>query len=148
MHKKFNLILMILVSSILLPSASEVVAEDAQPSATVAIETKAVAVGVGYSWGDGVLSFKGEEYTFKIKGLSVIDVGISSISAQGDVFNLEKVEDFPGTFSAAEAGVAVGGGGAGTQVMKNQNGVVMKVTSKKVGVQLKLAPEGLKVEMN
>ncbi len=147
MHKRFNLILMILVSSMLLPSASEVVAKDAQPSATVAIETKAVAVGVGYSWGDGVLSFQGEEYTFKIKGLSVIDVGISSITAEGDVFNLEKVEDFPGTFSAAEAGVAVGGG-AGTQVMKNQNGVVMRVTSKKVGVQLKLAPEGLKVEMN
>ena len=147
MRKRFNLILMILAISILLPSASEVVAEDAQPSATVAIETKAVAVGVGYSWGDGVLSFQGEEYTFKIKGLSVIDVGISSITAQGDVFNLEKVEDFPGTFSAAEAGVAVGGG-AGTQVMKNQNGVVMKVTSKKVGVQLKLSPEGLKVEMN
>ena len=147
MHKRFNPILMILVVSILLPGASKVAAEDAQPSATVAIETKAVAVGVGYSWGDGVLSFQDEEYTFKIKGLSVIDVGISSISAQGDVYNLEKVEDFPGTFSAAEAGVAVGGG-AGTQVMKNQNGVVMKVTSKKVGVQLKLAPEGLKVKMN
>ena len=147
MYKRFNLILTILVISILLPSASEVVAEDAPPSATVVIETKAVAVGVGYSWGDGVLSFQGEEYTFKIKGLSVIDVGISSITAEGDVFNLEKVEDFPGTFSAAEAGIAVGEG-AGTQVMKNQNGVVMKVTSKKVGVQLKLAPEGLKVEMN
>ena len=147
MHKRFSPILLILLVSILLPSASKVAAEDAQPSATVAIETKAVAVGVGYSWGDGVLSFQDEEYTFKIKGLSVIDVGISSISAQGDVYNLEKVEDFPGTFSAAEAGVAVGGG-AGTQVMKNQNGVVMKVTSKKVGVQLKLAPEGLKVEMN
>ena len=147
MHKRFSPILLILLVSILLPSASKVAAEDAQPSATVAIETKAVAVGVGYSWGDGVLSFQEEEYTFKIKGLSVIDVGISSISAQGDVYNLEKVEDFPGTFSAAEAGVAVGGG-AGTQVMKNQNGVVMKVTSKKVGVQLKLAPEGLKVEMN
>ena len=147
MYKGFNLILVILVISILLPSASELVAEDAQPSATVAIETKAVAVGVGYSWGDGVLSFQGEEYTFKIKGLSVIDVGTSSITAQGDVFYLEKVEDFPGTFSAAEVGVAVGEG-AGTQVMKNQNGVVMKVTSKIVGVQLKLAPEGLKVEMN
>ena len=147
MHKRFSPILMILVVSILLPGASTLEAEDAQPSATVAIETKAVAVGVGYSWGDGVLSFQDEEHTFKIKGLSVIDVGISSISAQGDVYNLEKVEDFPGTFSAAEAGVAVGGG-AGTQMMKNQNGVVMKVTSKKIGVQLKLAPEGLKVEMN
>jgi len=67
------------------------------------IETKAVAVGIGYSWGEGVLSFQGKEYPFKIKGLSVVDVGISSMSAQ---------------------------------VMQNQNGVVMKVTSKKSGIQL------------
>jgi len=121
-------------------------AEDAKPSGTVSIETKAVALGVGFSWGDGVLTFQGQEYKFKIKGLSVIDIGISSISAQGEVYHLSKIEDFPGTFAAAEAGVAVGGG-AGAQTMKNQNGVVMKLTSKRAGLQLKLAPEGLKVEM-
>lgn len=147
MIRSFGIMAMILGASLLAFNAPVGAAEDVKPSATVAMETKAVAVGVGYSWGDGVLSFQGEEYTFKIKGLSVIDVGISSISAQGDVYNLDRVEDFPGTFSAAEAGVAVGGG-AGAQVMKNQNGVVMKVSSKKVGIQLKLAPEGLKVEMN
>ncbi|MGI9538096.1 MAG: DUF1134 domain-containing protein [Desulfocapsaceae bacterium] len=138
---------MIFGLSIIVISASTVIAEGTEPTATVAIETKAVAVGVGYSWGDGVLSFEGKEYTFKIKGVSVVDLGMSSISAQGDVYHLEKVEDFPGTFSAAEAGIAVGGG-AGAQVMKNQNGVVMRVTSKNAGIQLKLAPEGLKVEMN
>ena len=121
-------------------------AEEAAPSGTVSIETKAVAIGVGFSWGEGVLTFQGKEYSFKIKGLSVIDVGVSSVSAQGEVYHLNKVEDFAGTFSAAEAGAAVGGG-AGAQAMKNQNGVVMKVTSKKAGIQLKLAPEGIKVEM-
>ena len=121
-------------------------AEEEKPSGTVSIETKAVAVGVGFSWGEGVLTFEGKEYPFKIKGLSVIDLGISSISAHGEVYHLKKIADFPGTFSAAEAGIAVGGG-AGAQVMKNQNGVVMQLTSKKAGVQLKLAPEGLKVEM-
>jgi hypothetical protein len=120
--------------------------KEAVPAGTVSIETKALALGVGVSWGEGVLTFKGKDYPFKIKGLSVIDIGVSSISAQGEVYDLKKVEDFAGTFSAAEAGVAVGGG-AGAQVMKNQNGVVMKLTSRKAGIQLKLAPEGLKVEM-
>ena len=126
--------------------ASFAVAEEAKPVGKVSIDTKAVAVGVGYSWGGGVLTFDGKEHSFKVKGLSVIDVGVSEVSAVGDVYYLEKVEDFPGTFTAAEAGIAVGGG-AGAQVMKNQNGVVIKVTSKKAGIQLKLAPEGLKVEM-
>ena len=121
-------------------------AEEAVPSGTVSIETKAVALGVGFSWGEGVLTFQGKEYPFKIKGLSVIDIGISSISAQGNVYHLNKIEDFAGTFSAVEAGIAVGGG-AGAQAMKNQNGVLMEVTSRKAGIQLKLAPEGLKVEM-
>ena len=121
-------------------------AAEAAPSGTVSIETKAVALGVGFSWGEGVLTFQGKEYPFKIKGLSVVDIGVSSVSAQGEVYHLTKIEDFVGTFSAAEAGVAVGGG-VGAQAMKNQNGVVMKLTSRKAGVQLKLAPEGLKVEM-
>ena len=121
-------------------------AEEAAPSGTVTIETKAVALGVGFSWGDGVLTFQGKEYPFKIKGLSVVDVGVSSVSAQGNVYHLSKVEDFAGIFSAVEAGAAIGGG-AGAQAMKNQNGVVMEVTSRKAGLQLKLAPEGLKVEM-
>ena len=121
-------------------------AEEVVPSGTVSIETKAVALGVGFSWGEGVLTFQGKEYPFKIKGLSVIDIGVSSVSAQGNVYHLTKVEDFIGTFSASEAGIAVGGG-AGAQAMKNQNGVVMEVTSKKAGIQLKLAPEGIKVEM-
>lgn len=121
-------------------------AEDAKPTATVSIETKAVAIGVGFSWGEGVLKFQGKEYPFKIKGLSVIDLGISTISAQGDVYHLKNISDFAGNFSAAEAGVSVGGG-AGAQVMQNQKGVVMKLTSRKAGIQLKLAPEGLHVEM-
>jgi len=121
-------------------------AEDPKPSGKVTIETKAVAIGIGFSWGDGTLTFQGKDHKFKVKGLSVIDVGISTISAEGDVYHLEKVADFPGTFSAAEAGIAIGGG-SGAQVMKNQNGVLIKLTSKKAGVQLKLAPEGLKIEM-
>jgi hypothetical protein len=125
---------------------STILADDAKSVGTVSIESKAVAVGVGWSWGEGTLTFEGKDYPFKIKGLSVIDVGISSISAQGDVYSLTKVEDFEGTYSAAEAGIAIGGG-AGAQTMKNQNGVIIKLTSKKAGLQLKLAPEGLKVEM-
>jgi hypothetical protein len=48
--------------------------------------------------------------------------------------------------SAAGAGIAVGAG-VGASTMENQYGVVMTLTSTKAGVKLKLAPEGLKVQM-
>lgn len=121
-------------------------AEKGQPSGTVSIETTSVAVGIGYSWGEGVLNFQGKEYKFKIKGISVVDVGVSTISAKGHVYHLSRISDFPGTFSAAEAGIALGAG-AGASTMENQYGVVMSLTSTKAGIKFKLAPEGLKVQL-
>jgi hypothetical protein len=116
------------------------------PSGTVSIETTSIAIGIGFEWGNGVLKFKGKEYKFSVKGLSVIDLGVSSISATGNVYHLNKVSDFPGTFSAAGAGIAVGAG-VGAATMENQYGVVMSLTSTKAGLKLKLAPEGLKVQL-
>ncbi len=125
---------------------SAAMASDAKPSGTVSIESKSVALGIGVQWGDGVLKYEGKEYNFKVNGLSVVDIGISTISAEGEVYHLAKIEDFVGTYTAAEAGIAVGGG-AGAVAMKNQNGVVMKLTSTKAGIKLKLAPEGIKIQM-
>src|SRR5215813_12499997 len=99
---------------------------DEKPDGTVSIESKSVALGVGVSWGDGKLRFKGKTHTFSIKGLSVLDLGIAKVSAQGKVYHLAKVEDFSGNYAAAEAGAAVGGG-MGVITLKNQNGVVMEL---------------------
>jgi hypothetical protein len=117
-----------------------------EPSATVTIESTSIAIGIGVQWGDGILKFQEKEYKFSVKGLSVVDLGVSSISAKGNVYHLKKVSDFGGIYTAAEAGIAVGGG-AGAQTMKNQNGVIMNLTSTQAGIQFKLAPEGIKVEL-
>jgi hypothetical protein len=142
-HKRF--MCFVAVAAVVLFTTAALAAKD-KPSATVTLETKSVAIGVGYEWGDGVLKFQGQEYKFKVKGLSVVDVGVSTISAKGDVYHLEKLDDFAGTFASAEAGIAVGGG-AGAVAMKNQNGVVMQLISTSAGVKLKLAAEGMKIEM-
>ena len=117
-----------------------------EPSATVTIESTSVAIGVGVQWGHGTLKFQGKEYKFSVNGLSVIDLGVSSISATGKVYNLKKLSDFAGTYTAAEAGIAVGAG-VGAASMRNQNGVDMNLTSTKTGIKFKLAPEGLKIEL-
>ncbi len=85
-------------------------AADDTPSGSVTIESKSVALGIGASWGDGKLNYEGKTHDFSVKGLSVIDLGVSKVSARGKVFNLKKLEDFSGTYAAAQAGAAVGGG--------------------------------------
>lgn len=119
---------------------------DEKPDGTVSIESKSVALGVGVSWGDGKLHYKGKTHTFSIKGLSVLDLGVSKVSARGKVYHLAKVEDFSGNYAAAEAGAAVGGG-MGVITLKNQNGVVMELHSTQSGVKLTAAGEGLDIKL-
>ena len=64
----------------------------------------------------------------------------------GEVYHLKKLEDFNGTYVAAQAGIAVAGGVSAT-AMKNQNGVVMKLTSTQKGLKFTLAPEGTKITL-
>ena len=135
-----------LMAGLLLTTVGASSAQEGQPSGKVALASKSVAVGVGVSWGDGTLTYHGKKYSFSVNGLSVIDLGISKVTAQGEVFNLKKVSDFSGNYVAAEAGATAGGGG-GAVAMRNQHGVVMKLTSTSQGVQLTLAGKGVDVKL-
>ena len=121
-------------------------AADDKASGTVTIESKSVALGIGVSWGDGRLHYKDKSHAFSVKGLSVVDVGVSKVSARGKVFHLNKLDDFAGTYAAAQAGAAVGGGMSAV-VLRNQNGVVLELTSTQTGVKFTLAGEGIEVEL-
>jgi len=135
----------VVVSSLLMVTALAV-AQDGPPSGKVWVESTSVALGVGVSWGDGKLTFQGKDHVFNVKGLSVVDLGVSKVTANGEVFNLKKLSDFDGNYVAGTAGATVGGG-AGAVIMKNQNGVVMKLTSTSQGVQLTLAGAGVDVKL-
>ncbi len=128
------------------PGANLAIAEQnaEQPDATIDYTGGSVALGLGYSWGQGVLHFKGMDYPFTVNGISAGDVGASSINAAGNVYHLAKVADFPGTYTAITGGITVGGGASGT-AMQNQNGVVMQVASTTQGLQLTIAPSGITV---
>ena len=145
MNKKILLVAALLALTFCLVPMTGIVAASEAPSGTVAITSKSIAIGVGISWGEGVLTFQGKKYPFKMKGLSVVDLGISSLSVAGDVYGLKKLEDFEGKYLSGKAGVAVGGGAEVTH-MKNQNDVVMKVKATQQGVKLTLAPEGVSIE--
>lgn len=122
-------------------------ADEKKPDATVKLSEGSMALGIGWSWGHGVLSYKGKTYKFKVEGLSVGEVGVTSAEAAGNIYNLKKLEDFEGVYSVASAGASAAGKGATATAVSNQNGVSMALTSKTKGTSLKVAVEGLKVKL-
>ena len=127
-------------------AGNAVAAEKVAPSGKVSIESTSIAAGIGVSWGDGKLSFKGKTLPFSVDGLSLVDFGISKASAVGDVYNLTDVSKFAGNYVAGEAGFALAGG-MGGMVLRNQNGVVIHLRSVSQGAKLQLGTSGLKITM-
>lgn len=121
-------------------------AQGRAPFATLELSGGSVAAGIGFTWGSGTLTYKGRKYPVKVQGLSVGEVGITRATAKGIVFDLKKIEDFSGNYTAGGAGATVGGGGEAT-IMKNQNGVVVELTSTTQGASLKVAASGLRLTL-
>src|SRR2546425_12372793 len=74
--------------------ASFLAAEAQPPDATLKVHTASIAVGVGYSWGGGIVTFQGQEDPCRVDGLSVGEVGISGAEAVGNVHPLAHVAQF------------------------------------------------------
>jgi len=125
---------------------SVAMAAEPTPSGTVKLTSKAVAIGVGVTWGDGTLTFGGKTYPFSVDGLSVADLGVSDITTSGEVFNLKNVADFSGNYLAGEAGIAIAGGPTDT-IMKNENGVVLRLHGTQKGARLTLAAQGVTLKI-
>ena len=117
-----------------------------KPDATIKLTAGSVAAGIGFSWGDGVLTYQGQEYPISVSGLSVGKVGITNATASGDVFHLTKLEDFNGNYTSAGAGVTIAGG-ASAVAMKNQNGVVINLVSTTKGVDFSFGAAGVTLQL-
>src|SRR5262249_42375865 len=89
------------------------------PDATVEMEeVQAAFIGSG-AGGKGVLSFRGQQYPFRVGGVGVGGVGLSTVDASGEVYNLRELSQFPGTYGQARYGFAIGTSSAGELWMQN-----------------------------
>ena len=96
-----------------------------KPDATLQLSGGSFAAGIGFSWGSGTLTYKGKDYPVSVNGLSLGKVGITGGSATGEVYNLQRLQDFDGHYVASGPGgrgVTVAGGHTAV-TMRNQNGV-------------------------
>ncbi len=135
-----------LALSVLFLASSALPDESPVPSGKIAIQTKSLAFGIGVSWGEGTLSFAGREFRFSVNGLTMLDFGIATASAVGDIYKLTDLGRFEGIYFAGEAGFALGGGMGGI-VLRNQNGVVMHLRSTTQGVRFQLGGGGLTIKL-
>jgi len=123
--------------------------EERVASGLVTLKMKSVALGVGGSWGDGVLTYQGRNYPFSISGLSLVDVGISNYTGAGKVYDLSSPGNLAGNYAAGQATFAVAGGDSAMS-MKNDKGVtivILKNEGKESGTQLSMGPAGMKIMM-
>lgn len=116
------------------------------PSATIELSGGSVAVGIGYSWGKGTLTYQGKKYPLKVTGISIVNVGASNYTASGVIYHMNQLSDINGNYVAGEAGATVAGG-ASVLTMKNDRGVVINMTTTRGGLQFTLAPTGLTIEL-
>jgi hypothetical protein len=146
MRKTTKLTMMLALGLTSLLTAVSMTAGQSDTVGKVTLESKSIAIGVGVGWGDGVLEYRGKKYPFVVDGLSVMDLGVSKVTARGEVVNLKRVEDFAGNYVAAGAGATVGGG-AGVAALKNQNGGDMALTATTQGVKFSLATAGVTIKL-
>ena len=93
-------------------------AKDTTPSATIKLSGGSVAAGVGVDWGRGTLTYQGKEYPISVKGVSVGDVGVTSIEASGKVFHLKSLREFDGNYTTVDAQIGLGGAGVDMKIDK------------------------------
>lgn len=119
------------------------------PDATLRMSIGGVHLGIGGSSGSGTLTYRGRNYPFRVSGMAVGRVGVTSSSAVGDVFNLRHLRDFNGNYTVSGAGtrgVTLGAGRTGT-IMSNQAGVIVRISSTQRGVAVNATGGGLTMQL-
>jgi hypothetical protein len=116
------------------------------PDGVIELSGGSLAAGIGFSWGSGTLIYQGKRYPLSVSGLSLASVGATEYTGAGSVTGLKTPQDINGVYTAVDVGGTLGGGG-NVAAMRNQNGVVIHMTSTTEGLSLTLATEGLKIAL-
>lgn len=118
------------------------------PSGTVDMEQVQVAYIGNAGGGTGTLFYQGNAYPFKIGGLGVGGIGASTIDASGEVYKLNNLSQFPGSYAQASYGFALGTKSSGDLWMQNESGVILHLKAKRTGLMLSLGGDAVVIAMS
>jgi hypothetical protein len=100
---------------------------------------------VGGSSGEGELYFRGRVYPLSAAGVDFgLVFGAAEADLRGRVSNIRRPSDVAGVYSAAGAGLAVGGG-ARAIVLTNEKGAVLELSGPQVGLLANADLSGLAI---
>ena len=117
------------------------------PDGTVDMDmVQAAYIGSG-SGGSGVLHYRGRSYPFDVGGAGIGGVGVSAIQANGEVYNLRSLSQFPGAYGEARYGFALGTASAGDLWLQNEAGVIMRLKARREGLMLSLGGDAVVISM-
>jgi len=120
-------------------------AQVSDTSAAFWLEGGTTRAGAGFVWGNGDLSYQGRNHAFRLSRLSITDLGAASICANGSVTHLRRLSDFSGSYSAITGSAAAGDDSAA--FLKNEHGVVMKLTATDAAWRVNLRVNGLRLRL-
>jgi hypothetical protein len=142
-------IVVLLIAFGVMTGFTQAATHESKPDATLRLSGGSFALGIGFRWGSGTLTYKGKDYPVKVNGLSVGKVGMTGVSANGEVFNLKHLQDFNGHYNVGAAGtrgVTLGSGKAGT-LMTNQAGVIVRLSATQKGVDVNATGGGVDMQL-
>ena len=130
------------------PDSSPCLDEKLVKAGTVEGEISVVGFLVGVRWGSGTLTLNdGRAFQFRMKGMKTLEVAVAKMQYSGTVYNLNRVEDFAGTYIGLGSGFALVKG-LGAASFGNGKCVIVNTKAKASGVRLTspLGPGGVQVE--
>ena len=119
--------------------AEKTVTGSAAPVATLEVASEQIRLIQGGTAGKGTLHYNGKDYafTFKTSSAGLGAKAVTSVTAKGSVFGLQRIEDFEGKYTSILKGVIAGSSQARAKY-KNDKGVTIELVGTVKGAGLSL----------
>jgi hypothetical protein len=125
--------------------AAESPADATRTTAAFWLEGGITRAGAGFVWGNGEISYCGSNHAFRLAGLSIADIDAASVCANGSVMYLGRLSDFNGSYSASIVDPVAGG--ESVTFLRNERGVVIKLTATDAAWRVHLQINGLRLRL-
>ncbi len=135
--------------AVLLMSAAPLAAQEGPADAAITIDQVQVSLLIGGAAGGGVLTFKGKDYPFSLGGVGVGGIGVSRLSAEGEVWGLDAPGDIEGAYAQLRAGAVAGDQATDSWLwIENGSGVRIRLRSRREGVALSVGGDAIVIRLD
>jgi hypothetical protein len=118
-----------------------------RPDARIAFEELRGGYVGSAGGGAGTLQYQGRSYRFTIASAGVGGLGAATTRAQGEVFNLRRLRDFPGEYVQLRSGATLGTG-TGEAWLRNAAGVELHLRVERTGLMLNFGADAVVIRMD